>query len=368
MKTVESDKRYMRLALQEAAKGLGCTSPNPCVGAVIVKAGRILATGYHKKAGTPHAERNAINAAKEPLAGATIYVTLEPCSHTGRTPPCCDAIIEQQFSRVVIGMEDPNPLVNGGGIARLKQAGIEVECGILAKECRQLNRPFLKYIATGLPWTIMKAGVSLDGRLNYQLGQSGWITGKESLRRVHQLRNEVDAIMVGCGTVLVDNPSLTTRLEQGKGQDAIRVVLDSFLRIPLDAKIYTQPSDARALVFCGEDADIEYRKELEALGVIVQPLPLQKGSLPLKEVLVELGKREICSVLVEGGGTLHGAMLREKLYDEAALFYAPLFAGSAGISLVERLSVSGRENAPSLEESVVEQLGDNWLVRSLFKS
>ncbi len=370
---VESDKKYMRLALKEAAKGLGRTSPNPCVGAVIVKDGRILATGYHKKAGTPHAERNAINsvgttdAAKESLAGATIYVTLEPCSHTGRTPPCCDAIIEQKFSRVVIGMEDPNPLVNGGGIARLKQAGIEVECGILAEECRQLNRPFLKHIATGFPWTIMKAGVSLDGRLNYQLGESGWITGKESLRRVHQLRNEVDAIMVGCGTVLVDNPSLTTRLEQGGGRDAIRVVLDSFFRIPLDAKLYTQPSDAGTLVFCGEKADAEYRKKLEALGVIVQPLPLQQGVLPLREVLGELGKREICSVLVEGGGTLHGAMIREKLYDEAALFYAPLFAGSAGISLVEQLSIAGRENAPSLEKSAVEQLGDNWMVRSLFK-
>ncbi len=364
---MENDEKYLRLALREAAKGVGRTSPNPCVGAVIVRGDRILATGYHRRAGLPHAEREAIAAAKEPLAGATIYVTLEPCSHTGRTPPCCDAIIEHKFARVVIGMGDPNPLVNGNGIARLRQAGIEVRCGVLEEECRQLNRSFLKYIVTGRPWTIMKAGVSLDGRLNYQPGMSGWITGAESIRRVHRLRDEVDAIMVGSGTVLVDNPSLTTRLEDGSGQDAVRVVLDSTLRIPVDAAVYHLNSTAKTIVFCGDTVAAERSEGLEALGVEVVRLPLHGGRLPLQEVLVELGKRELCSVLMEGGGRLHGAMLNAGLYDEAALFYAPLFAGSAGVSLVEELSITGRENAPRLEGSVVEQLGDDWLVRSLFK-
>ncbi len=364
---MDSDEKYLRLALQEAEKGLGRTSPNPCVGAVIVKDDRIIATGYHKKAGTPHAERNAINAATESLAGATLYVTLEPCSHTGRTPPCCDAIIEQKFARVVIGMADPNPLVNGGGIARLKQAGIEVRCGVVEDQCRWLNRPFLKYITTGLPWTLMKAGVSLDGRLNYQLGQNGWITGAASMRRVHELRDQVDAIMVGSGTVLVDNPSLTTRLEGGRGRDAQRIVLDSLLRISSDAKIFTQKSDASTLVFCGEEVSSSRCEKLESYGVTVIPLPLEQGVLPLTAVLAELGKREICSVLVEGGGTVHGAMLKEKLYDEAVLFYAPLFAGSAGVSLVEQFPVAGREEAPFLEGSTVEPLDNNWLVRGLFK-
>ncbi len=364
---MDSDERYISLALKEAAKGLGRTSPNPCVGAVIVRDGRIIATGYHKKAGMPHAERNAIAAAQEPLAGATIYVTLEPCSHSGRTPPCCDVIIEQRFARVVIGMEDPNPLVNGSGIARLRQAGIDVRCGVLAEECRQLNRPFLKHITTGRPWTIMKAGVSLDGRLNYQIGESGWITGAASLRRVHQLRDQVDAIMVGSGTVLVDNPALTTRLaEKEEGRDALRVVLDSTLRTPFDAKIYTLRSAAQTLVFCGKEADSQRRRALASSGVVVVPLSLQNGMLPLDEVLIRLGDRGVCSLLVEGGGKLHGAMMEKGLYDEAALFYAPLFAGTEGISLIEAFSVAGRDSAPYLEKSVVERLGEDWLVHGLF--
>ncbi len=363
---MDSDEKYISVALQEAAKGLGRTSPNPCVGAVIERDGRILATGYHKKAGMPHAERNAIAAAKESLAGATIYVTLEPCSHTGRTPPCCEAIIEHRFARVVIGMEDPNPLVNGRGIARLRQAGIDVRCGVLVEECRRLNRPFIKHITTGRPWTIMKAGVSLDGRLNYQPGRGGWITGAASLRRVHELRDQVDAIMVGSGTVLVDNPALTTRLDEKEGRDALRIVLDSTLRIPADAKIYTLKSAVQTIVFCGENVALQHRQALASSGVIVVPLPLQDGRIPLDMVLDRLGERGICSLLVEGGGRLHGAMIEKGLYDEAALFYAPLFAGAAGVTLTGAFPVTDQNTAPRLQESVIEQLGDDWLVRGLF--
>lgn len=364
---MDNDEKYMALALREAAKGQGRTSPNPCVGAVIVRDGRILATGYHQKAGTPHAERNAIAAAKESLRGATLYVTLEPCSHTGRTPPCCEAVIEHRFGRVVVGMADPNPLVNGKGLAWLRRAGIEVCCGVLESECRRLNRPFLKHITTGRPWTIMKAGVSLDGRLNYRKGESGWITGPESLRMVHTLRDQVDAIMVGSGTVLVDNPSLTTRLDGEGGHDPVRIVLDSTLRIPTDAKIYHLDSLAETIVFCGTDATVDRRRSLAALGVesIVVSLD-ESGKLVLGEVLDQLGKRQLCSVLVEGGSTLHGAMLRGNLYDEACLFYAPLFAGDGGVSLAGGLQVGGEKQALRLEKTVMEQFGADWMIRGEF--
>lgn len=360
---MEHDERFMTIAVQEAKKGLGRTSPNPCVGAVIVRDGRILATGYHKKAGTPHAERNAIAAAKEPLRGATIYVTLEPCSHQGKTPPCCETLIENQFARVVVGMKDPNPLVDGRGLSLLQKAGVEVSCGVLEAECRELNQPFFKYISTGRPWTIMKAGVSLDGRLSYQRGESGWITGVESSLKVHELRDQVDAIMVGSGTVLADNPSLTTRLPEKDGRDPLRIILDSSLRIPHDAKIYHLNSAARTIVFCSENAAVQGSKSLSALGVEVVAVTSVNRVLVLEEILDQLGAREICSVLIEGGGMLHGAMLKEKLYDEVCLFYAPLFAGDRGVSLVRDLEIQARQWAPRLKNPVVESLGEDWMVR-----
>ncbi len=227
--TETQDERFMRMALKEAKKGLGRTSPNPCVGAVIVKHDRIIARGYHKKAGEAHAEIEAIRNSAESVFGATIYVTLEPCNHTGKTPPCSQAILKHGFSRVVVGMTDPNPLVNGRGIELLRNRGIEVVSGILEQECKALNFPFLKHITQGIPWLIMKAGVSLDGRLNYQHDCSGWITGEKSAREVHRIRNEVDAILVGRKTVEIDNPSLTTRIECRPAKDPIRIILDTEL-------------------------------------------------------------------------------------------------------------------------------------------
>ncbi len=212
----------------------------------------------------------------------------------------------------------------------------------------------------------MKAGVSLDGRLSYQPGRGGWITGPTSLHRVHQLRDQVDAIMVGSGTVLVDNPALTTRLDEKEGRDALRVVLDSTLRTPLDAKIYTLNSAAQTILFCGEDAALQRRRALASSGVVVIPLPLQHGTIPLDMVLDRLGERGICSLLVEGGGRLHGAMMEKRLYDEAVLFYAPLFAGTEGVALTGAFPVTDRNAAPYLQDRVVEQLGDDWLVRGLF--
>ena len=208
----QDDTRFMRLALREARKGLGRTSPNPCVGAVIVQEGTVVSRGYHKKAGTPHAEVHALRKAGARAIGATLYVTLEPCNHTGRTPPCSHAVAAAGIKRVVVGMEDPNPLVSGSGNTYLQNQGVEVISGILEKECRDLNLPFIKHISTGKPFVVMKAGMSLDGKLSYQEGQPGKMTGEKSLRRLHGLRNHLDAILIGRGTVVADNPSLTTRL------------------------------------------------------------------------------------------------------------------------------------------------------------
>ena len=353
----------MRMALKEARKGFGRTSPNPCVGAVVVKGDRVIAKGYHAKAGKPHAEINALRKAGKEADGATIYVTLEPCNHTGRTPPCSQALVAAGIKRVVVGMEDPNPLVHGGGLAFLIDQSIEVLTGVLTEECRELNRPFLKYITTSMPWVVMKAGISLDGRITYRKGTSGWITGPESLRKAHQLRDISDAIMVGIGTISIDDPSLTTRLANRKGRDPVRVVLDSSLRIPVSAKVLNLDSEASTWIFCGPEADVKRKEELSAIGAIVRSVERDStGGLDVREVLAALGHEGITSVLVEGGAKIHGSMLRNRLVDHVNLFYAPIFAGDNGISLVQGLSVKNRGEAIHLEKIQCKRLGDDVMV------
>lgn len=356
------DCYYMKLAINEGRKGIGRTSPNPAVGAIIVKGDQIIAKGYHKKAGSPHAEINAINKAKVPLDGTTMYVTLEPCSHTGKTPPCCEAIAKTGIKRVVVGMTDPNPLVNGRGIAYLQEKGIEVLSGVLVEACETLNQPFIKYIQTALPYMVMKAGVSLDGRLNYQSGTSGWITGEESGRKVHQLRDEFDAILVGAGTVKSDNPSLTTRLPGKKGRDAVRIILDSRLSTPLSSKVYTQNSSAPAIVFCDKETDEKRQESFIARGVRVIPVSQSENGLDLHEVVQNIGKEGLLSVLVEGGGFVHGSFMREKLYDYAYLFHAPIFAGDGGESLVQNIGIDAVGAAPRISEPFYKKMGEDMLV------
>jgi diaminohydroxyphosphoribosylaminopyrimidine deaminase/5-amino-6-(5-phosphoribosylamino)uracil reductase len=358
----KKDEKFMRLALKEAKKGVGRTSPNPAVGAVIVRDGKVISKGYHKKAGSPHAEINAIRNAKESILGATIYVTLEPCNHTGKTPPCTEAIIRKGIDRVVVGMKDPNPLVAGSGINRLLEKGLAVDTGILEKECRDINLSFIKYISQGMPWMIMKAGVSLDGRINYQKGQAGWITGKKSVTQVHRLRDKVDAILVGRGTVVIDNPSLTTRLSHKTTQDPVRIIVDTELSAPLFSKIFHLDSQAPTWVFCADDVCGARRATYENVGVKVLPVQRGENGLDLKKIIVTLGKKGICSVLVEGGGRLHSAFLREELYDFAYIFHAPLFAGDRGISLLEEFSVKERSGSPYLSEVSYKRLGDDMMV------
>ena len=357
-----TDQVYMGFALKEARKGVGRTSPNPAVGAVIVKDGDIIGKGYHKKAGTPHAEIHAINNASLSLDEATIYVTLEPCSHKGKTPPCCEAIARTGIKRVVIGMTDPNPVVNGRGIAYLKNKGIEVESGILEKECRAINQPFIKYIQKSIPYVVMKAGVSLDGRLNYQSGVAGWITGEKSAKKVHRLRDQFDSIMVGSGTIIADNPSLTTRLKGRKSRDPVRIILDTFLSTAHSAKVYNQASNAITIIICSNGVEEPKKRGFEEKGVRVLSVDGCGKGLNLKQVISRIGAEGICSILVEGGATLHGAMLREELYDFAYLFNGPIFAGDSGQSLVSGVNVTSSAVAPRISLPKYQKLGEDMLV------
>lgn len=363
MSSHTSDENYMHLALVQAKKALGRTSPNPCVGAVIVNKGRIISTGYHKKAGTPHAEIHALTGAGELARGATMYVTLEPCSHTGKTPPCCHAVVAGGISRVVVGMEDPNPLVAGGGAQYLADHGVEVTSGVLEKQCRRINEPFIKHITSGRPLVILKAGISLDGRLNYQKGKSGWITGEKSLAKVHMLRDHYDAILIGRGTAEIDNPSLTTRLADGSGRDPLRVILDTSLTTSPAAKFLNLSSEADTWIFCGKEVAEEKIQRLNTNGVrIVQVDGSGDGGLDLGQVLDILGQNDVTSVLVEGGGKVFSSFLKERLADRACLFHAPLFAGSSGESLTPGLMIEKRSEAIVLEDVAYTRMGGDMLV------
>jgi diaminohydroxyphosphoribosylaminopyrimidine deaminase/5-amino-6-(5-phosphoribosylamino)uracil reductase len=354
----ETDLRFMRLALELAKKGKGRTAPNPCVGAVLVRDGQIVGTGWHQKAGTPHAEVHAIAAAGAKCVGATLYVTLEPCNHTGRTAPCSQAVLSAGIRRAVVGMADPNPTA-AGGADFLRNQGVTVEIGLLEQECRQLNAPFLKHARTGLPWAVMKAGLSLDGRISRQRGQGGAITGPESWQRVHELRNELDAILIGISTALIDDPALTCRLEHGR--DPLRVILDSQLRLPPDAKLLRQKSAAQTWIFCRKDASPERRNALEQAGAVMQHIDTdQNGQLDLHQVLRCLGQADITSVLIEGGSAVHGAFLRAGLIDQAFLFLAPYFLGDTGTPLL-----AGSAPEALLKQIKTETLGSDLLLHGL---
>lgn len=356
-----NDEYYMGLALKEAKKGIGRTAPNPCVGAIIVKDGREISRGFHKKAGGPHAEIHAIRKACADTVGSTIYVTLEPCNHTGKTPPCSKAIASAGISRVVVGMEDPNPLVDGRGIDFLRNSNIEVVTGVLEEKCKAINEPFIKRITTGLPLVALKAGISLDGKITYQQNKSGWITGPQSLRKVHQLRNQFDAILIGRGTLEIDDPSLTTRLPRG-GRDPLRVIIDSNLSISLQAKVLNQKSTADTWIFCCQGADKVKKTKILSTGNIVYEVGSTFGRVSLLEVLQILGDKGVNSVLVEGGSAIHGAMLEKQLVDRVYVFQAPLFVGDDGTSIVTGLTSSSKDSSIKISSPSYQRLGDDVLI------
>lgn len=358
---------YMWLAIKLALKAQGQTSPNPLVGALIVKNGIIVGRGFHCQAGTPHAEINALTEAGNKAQGAELYVNLEPCSHFGRTPPCVDAIIQKKIMKVFMGMVDPNPLVRGKGIRRLKEAGIEVATGILEKECRKLNEVFIKYITTKRPFVILKAAASLDGRVAAESGDSQWITNEKSREYVHQLRSTVDAVLVGIGTVKKDDPLLTCRLKNRQGKDPIRIVVDSTLSISPQAKVLNLNSQAPTIIATTPKAPLKKRALIEKKGARVLVIP-SKDRVDLRLLMETLGKEEITSVLIEGGSEINTSALQSGIVDKVLFFYAPkIIGGKQAPLMVGGKGIARVKDALVLHNITTKRFGDDVMIEGYIK-
>jgi len=352
--------KYMRRALVLARKGIGKTGPNPAVGCVIVRDGVIVGEGWHKRAGTPHAEVHALAGAGEMARDADVYVTLEPCAHFGKTPPCAEALVAAGVGRVFAGMVDPNPRVSGRGLARLAAAGIGVVSGILEDDCREVNEPFIKHVTTGLPFVVLKSALTMDGKSATSIGDARWITNERSRRFVHKLRLQVDAIMVGVGTVIADDPELTCRIPGGK--DPLRVLVDSTLRVPLNARLFHLKSGAKTLVaaISGNYAKIAGIRDLGADVLICRE---KDGRVDLHDLMFRLGAMNVQSLLLEGGSTLAGEALRLGLIDKALIFYAPKLLGGEGPGLFAGSGVERMEDAIRLKKVTIARFGEDILIQ-----
>jgi diaminohydroxyphosphoribosylaminopyrimidine deaminase/5-amino-6-(5-phosphoribosylamino)uracil reductase len=349
---------FMRLALHEAAKGLGRTSPNPAVGAVIVKDGRVVARGHHERAGGPHAEVVALKRAKGRAAGADLYTTLEPCDHFGKTPPCSLAVIEAGIRRVFVATQDPNPRVNGRGIARLRGAGVQVIMDVLRPECEALNAPWFRFITSGRPYVTLKAAITLDGRIATRTGDSRWVTGEEARAEAHRLRDVADAVLVGAGTALADDPRLTTRLPRGRGRDPVRVVLDSHLRLPRRLALFHPTSAAPTLVAHVTDRRPRLGPGVEAL----QCRATRAGRVDLGDLLAKLAARGITHLLVEGGGEVSASFLRAGAVDRLVLFVAPKMVGGDGVPWLPGPGVARMSDAIALDVRETRRAGDDLVI------
>ena len=354
-----TDQNYMLQAIQLAKQGEGWTNPNPMVGAVIVKNGRIIGKGYHKKCGELHAERNAIASLTESAEGATIYVTLEPCCHYGKTPPCTEAIIEQKIKRVMIGSRDPNPKVSGKGIKMLQEAGIEVIEDFMREECDRLNPVFFHYITTKTPYVVMKYAMTLDGKIATKTGASKWITGEAARAEVQHMRHRYMGIMAGIGTVIADDPMLNVRVEGWKSP--IRILCDSGLRIPLDGQIVKSAGKYRTIVAYADSENTEAkRKRLHEMGVETICCPDENNQVDLKKLMKYLGEEGIDSILLEGGGTLNDSALRAGIVQEVQAFIAPkLFGGMNSKTPVEGIGVRFPSEAVKLKCTDICQIGED---------
>ena len=358
-----TDRKFMEHALALAEKARGRTSPNPLVGAVIVRAGEIVGEGYHQKAGEAHAELHALNQAKRLAEGATMYVTLEPCCHWGRTPPCTETIIRAKLANVFVAMEDPNPRVAGNGIRQLEEAGMSVQVGICEEESRKLNEVFIKYITTQCPFVILKSAISLDGKIATASGESQWITSEASRLKGHEIRAQVDAILVGIGTVLQDNPSLTVRLPERQKEDPIRVVVDSHGRTPLGAKVFNSDSSSGALIAITENAPSEKIEALKSIGADVLAIEEKDGRVCLRALMRELASREITSVLIEGGGEINAAALQAGIVDKLMFFVAPkLIGGKAAPGPIGGVGIARLAEAYELRDITTSQIGADVLI------
>ena len=354
------EAKFMRLALRLAERAIGETSPNPVVGAVIVKRGRVVGQGYHRQAGRAHAEIEALRQAGRHAAGATMYVTLEPCHHTGRTPPCCEALIKAGIRRVVAAMRDPNPTTNGRGIARLRRAGIQVATGILEKEAKQLNAPFTKTITTKTPFCVAKIAQSLDGKIATRTGESRWISSVASRAFTHQLRRQVDAVVVGVNTVMTDNPLLTARDPRRRARPGrpVKVIVDSHLRTPLSSRCLSPRSPAPTIMATTQRSQAK-RAPFERRGIEVWVFPPSRGRVPLRRLFWELARRDqMTSILLEGGGEVLASALAERLVDRLVWVVAPLIIGGRDSpSAVGGAGIQRLAHAIRLRDVTIRRLG-----------
>lgn len=356
-----NDIEYMSIAIRLAKRGCGWVNPNPMVGAVIVKDSKIIGQGYHQKYGTLHAERNAIASCETTLTGATLYVTLEPCCHNGKTPPCTEAIIESGIQRVVIGSSDPNPLVAGKGVEILRTHGIDVTENLLKEECDTLNKSFFHYIQNKTPYVVMKYAMTLDGKIATRTGESQWITGSIARQRVHEDRNRYSAIMVGIGTVIEDDPLLTCRLENSR--NPLRIICDTNLRTPLKSKIITTTDTAPTLIATAITDINRHQPYLDA-GCEIMVVRLKDGHIDLNRLMQSLGEKQIDSILLEGGSTLNWSALQSGIVNKVQTYIAPKLFGGSGKTPVEGLGVDRLEEAFLLSKPVITQVGDDILLES----
>ena len=365
---LDMDLKYMKRALELAKKGECYTSPNPLVGAVIVKDGKIIGEGYHEKYGSYHAEVNAFLNAKEDVKGATMYVTLEPCSHYGKTPPCANKIVEKGIKKVVIAHKDPNDKVAGRGINILKENGIEVVTGVLEEESRKLNEIFLKYITTKLPFSILKTAMTLDGKIASRTGDAKWITNEESRNYVHKLRQKLSAIMVGIGTIIADDPYLTTRLEGVPSRDPIRIVVDTKARIPLEANVLNLNSNARTIVAVTELAPAEKLQKIKDKGGEVIITPLKNNKVDLNYLMKALGEKGIDSILIEGGSELNFSAIEAGIVDKVNAFIAPkIIGGNMAKTPIGGQGIELMKNALILNNIDIQRFGDDLMIEGYIR-
>ena len=362
---MEQDRQYMKMALELAQKGMGFTAPNPMVGAVIVKNGRIIGQGYHRKYGELHAEREALAVCTEEPKGASIYVTLEPCCHYGKQPPCVNAILEAGIRRVIIGSSDPNPLVAGKGIRILKDHGIEVTENILKEECDKLNEAFFYYIQDKKPYVVMKYAMTMDGKIAAYTGESKWVTGEAARIHVQEQRLKYTGIMVGVGTVLADDPMLTCRLENSR--NPVRIICDSHLRTPLTSKI-VRTAETIPTILASSSKDQQKIKNYEELGCQVLYVPEKNGHIDLNRLMELLGAAKIDSILLEGGGSLNWSALESGIVQKVQTYIAPkLFGGEEAKTPVEGKGFPDPASAVLLKNSEIIRLGDDFLIESEVK-
>ncbi len=358
---ISTDLKYMKRALALARRGVGKTSPNPAVGCVIVNNGTVVGEGWHKRAGGPHAEVHALKMAGDAARGADVYVTLEPCSHTGKTPPCCDALIGSGVKRVVAGMSDPNPLVNGSGFKTLEQAGIQTTRGVLEDDCRTLNRSFIKHVTTGLPFVTFKCAMTLDGNIATVTGESRWISGEKSRLHVHRMRAANDAIMVGVDTIIADNPQLNVR--HVKGNDPLRVIVDSHLRTPESVAVLEGGSAQKTIIATIED-NTEVHRRYTRQGASIIVCEEYDGRVSMPDLLRKLGGMGIQSILLEGGSRLAGDMLKQSLIDEYVVFIAPKILGSDGFAPFTLLGITSMDNAVKLKFGQIAHIGQDVIIHA----